>query len=133
MLKSSSGPAPDNAGGLTRESVGAKTFVAELKNRAATEQRVHLLILPGPNQRAANQVPGLGIYRHATEAGGDERITVTDGNHFLAFERQKEKLEDRLARGFAIISAQEIIELLLGFLCDGFHEEKHGDLQAGSD
>src|SRR5688500_10992700 len=82
---------------------------------------MHLLILPGPNQRAANQVLDLVIYRHATEAGGDERIAVTDGNHFFAFERQKEKLENRFARWFAIISAQQSIELFLGFLCDRFH------------
>ena len=82
---------------------------------------MHFFILPGPDQGPANQVLGLVINGHAPQPSGDERIAVADGNHFFAFEREEEKLENCFARRFAIVTSQQSIELFLGFLCDGFH------------
>ena len=71
---------------------------AEPEDRPADVDRVHLFVLPRPDERVAKDLAHLGRDRHCGQPAGDRVLAVADGDDLLPLEREEEELEHFLTR-----------------------------------
>ena len=90
-------PPADAAGELAGVGLHPQERPAQAQDRAADVDRVHLFVLPRPDERVAKDLSHLGRDRHRGQPARDRVLAVADGDDLLALEREQEQVEHLLA------------------------------------
>jgi hypothetical protein len=91
-------PSAHSARDLVHIRVHAEKEVAVAEDRAADVDRVHLLILPRPQQRVAHQLAHVVAEIHPRQPLANDLFAIGNADDFLPLEREQEKLDQLLAR-----------------------------------
>ena len=113
-------PPADAAGELAGVGLHPQKRPAQAQDRPADVDRVHLFVLPRPDERVAKDLSHLGRDRHRGQPARDRVFAVADGDDLLALEREQKQVEHLLS-GTVGPPFLPFGEPLFEFLVDGSH------------
>jgi len=114
MLPDRTSPSSQRSRQLAQVGHSAKTAATELEDHASDVYRVHLLVLPGPQQGMVDSIAELLSDRHGLQPLHHQLFAVGDGNNFLPLESQKAQANHFPPRIPRILPAPQF-QLLLEF------------------
>src|SRR5262245_16792450 len=108
VLTDSACPAAGCAGHLAQKGADAKREAAQLPDGAANVNRLHLLVLTGPDQSMPHQLLGIIGNWHSAQATDDHLLAVGDTDDLFPFQTKEQQVDHFTPGMAAVLSAPAV-------------------------